>query len=108
MCQVDDCQADLTSAHRWSSPSVGGPPRWRESAKHRWRRATSPSVLVEGTEDREESAVGFEMPALFVRGAKVSSQKINTLELQRLLMVEGNIQFWEDFLGVFSRILMGP
>jgi hypothetical protein len=34
--------------------------------------------------------------------------KINTLELQRLLMVEGNIQFWEDFLGVFSRILMCP
>jgi hypothetical protein len=26
MCQVDDCQADLTSARRWSSPSVRGPP----------------------------------------------------------------------------------
>jgi hypothetical protein len=48
---------------------------------HRWRRATSPSVLVEGTQDREESAVGSEMPALLVkRGKSVRSLAANIIK----------------------------
>jgi hypothetical protein len=71
MCQVDDCRADLTSAHRWSSPSVGGPPL----VEGERRAPVEESDVTVGfgggdTEDREESAVGFEMPALLVKRGK--------------------------------------